>query len=228
MRRPVIRGSVPDARQARMDKVEGPFSAEHVERITGLTPRQIAYWDRSGFFSPSLAIPIAGNRKVRAYSFKDIVGLRVLSVLTNQHHISLQKLRRFAKKLHERSATPWASLKLTVAKGEVAFYEDSGRKAQGVISGQYVLVPLIDEIRYVEDAAKKLGTRTQSEIGTFSRKKNVSHNAEVFAGTRIPFRAIQRFIAAGFTDAQILAEYPSLSVADIQSARSRVGGSIAA
>ncbi len=57
------------------------FSEEHVERLTGLTKRQLRHWDRTGFFVPAFAVEDRRETLSRVYSFKDLVALRVLSVL---------------------------------------------------------------------------------------------------------------------------------------------------
>lgn len=45
---------------------------------------------------------------------------------------------------------------------------------------------------------------------------DVAHNVLVIAGTRVPVRAIQRFLAAGFPVDEILVEYPSLAREDVE------------
>lgn len=41
------------------------FSADHVVRLTGLSMRQLSYWDNPGFFRPQYAASI-GRRPFRA------------------------------------------------------------------------------------------------------------------------------------------------------------------
>ena len=197
------------------DSVISAFTAEHATKITGLTPRQLSYWGKLGFFKPSHSEMISDKKSIKFYSFKDIVGLRVLSVLQKEHKLSLQKLRRTAENLREYSETPWSNLRLMVCNGEVVFIAPSTGFGQGAITGQYVMVPIIEQIEYVQNAAAELNHRSASQIGAFERKRNVAHNAQVIAGTRVPVRAIQRFLAAGYTVDKILIEYPSLTREDI-------------
>ena len=58
--------------------------------LTGLTPRRIDYWARTGIVRP--AVPAAGKGSRREYSFRDLVALRVARKLT-QEGIGLQKIR---------------------------------------------------------------------------------------------------------------------------------------
>ena len=199
-----------------VDAVISAFSAEHVARITGLTPRQITYWDGTGFFKPSLAQTGGDTKPIRVYSFQDVVGLRVISVLLRQHKISIQRLRKVAEQLSAYTKTPWSSLKLMVCKGEVSFVDPATGDGRGVFSGQYVLVPIIDQIQHVRRVAADLSRRRDDQIGSVERHRNVVHNAHVFAGTRVPVRAVERFLSAGYSSSEILKEYPSLRREDIE------------
>ena len=84
------------------------FTPDHVARLTGLTKRQLRYWDQTGFFNPTL-IDEASERFGRIYSFRDLVGLRTVAVLRNR--VPLQELRRVGEWLHRQHETPWASLR---------------------------------------------------------------------------------------------------------------------
>ncbi|MBC7105109.1 MAG: MerR family transcriptional regulator [Firmicutes bacterium] len=59
-----------------MVSVKGFFRVKDVLQLTGLTYRQLDYWDRSGFISPSVAAA-AGPGTERLYSFRDVVALKV-------------------------------------------------------------------------------------------------------------------------------------------------------
>jgi uncharacterized protein (DUF433 family) len=199
-----------------METVISAFSAEHVARITGLTSRQLGYWDKSGFFRPSYQQFEAGAKPLRVYSFHDVVGLRVLSVLLKEHNISVQHLRKIAKEIAHYTDTPWSSLRLAVCKGEVAILDPTTGKGRGIFSRQYILVPVIDQIRHVKRAAAEMSKRPHEQVGTIEKHRGVAHNARVFAGTRVPVRAVERFLDAGYSVDAILKEYPTLQRADIE------------
>jgi len=60
------------------------FSEEDVERLTGVSVRQLRYWDGTGFFKPSLA---DDNRRwtfSRVYTFRDVVCLKILNTIRNE------------------------------------------------------------------------------------------------------------------------------------------------
>ena len=60
-----------------MDGLLG-FSADQASRLTGLSSRQLRYWDETEFFSPAFREEIERAPWWRVYSFRDIVGLRAL------------------------------------------------------------------------------------------------------------------------------------------------------
>lgn len=90
-------------------------------RITGLTYRQLDYWDRTHLIKPSLH-EATGIGSTRLYSFADLVQLRVAYVL-REKGISLQKLRKclaYLKKHAPEIEQPLAQLRL-LTDGESVF-----------------------------------------------------------------------------------------------------------
>jgi uncharacterized protein (DUF433 family) len=192
------------------------FSAEHMERLTGLTPRQLAYWDKTGFFKPEYA---SENRRLpnsRVYSFQDAVGLRTISVLLNAHKVSLPHLKVVARKLATYADRPWSELRLRVWNRRVQFDEPETGATRDVILGQYVLLPIIDVVRELEQRIEKLKTRDQTSIGHFERHRYISHNKLVIAGTRVPVATVLEYIEDGYSTEAIIKEFPALTEADIQ------------
>jgi uncharacterized protein (DUF433 family) len=194
------------------------FGEEHVERLTGLSKWQLRRWDRLGFFAPQYAYEDRHVPHSRVYSFKDVVGLRTIAVLMKDFHVSLPKLRIAADELVRRGYEHWADLKLYVLKGEVHFAEPGKDRAEGVHSGQSAMVPIIDVITDLEAQVERLQHRDKSQFGQVERRKHVVRNSSVVAGTRIPTGAIRRFSEAGYSKRQILDQYPTLTIADIDAA----------
>ncbi|ODT71717.1 MAG: hypothetical protein ABS75_07145 [Pelagibacterium sp. SCN 63-23] len=60
--------------------------------------------------------------------------------------------------------------------------------------------------------------REGSEVGQIAQSRNVAHNQQVIAGTRIPVRSIKAFADAGYSVEQIIEQYPSLTREDIEAA----------
>jgi uncharacterized protein (DUF433 family) len=204
-----------------MDDIENvvcAFSADHVVHLTGLTKAQLTYWDKTRFFEPQYADENRRAAYSRVYSFKDVVGLRTLSILRGKHGVSLPHLREVARELSTYSKTPWADIQLKVWNRKVQFDEPETGKTRGVIDGQYVLLPLISVIEDVRREAEKLRQREPSQIGKLEKHRHIAHNALVIAGTRVPVSSILAFVDDGYPIAEILKEYPTLTEADIEAA----------
>jgi uncharacterized protein (DUF433 family) len=197
------------------------FSAEHVQRLTGLSAGQLRYWDATGFFEPRWAYENRRSPYSRIYSFKDVVGLRVLSVLRRDHKVSLRHLRDVASVLSRYSETPWADTVLYVLNKQVYFKEPETGRIRAVTTNQYVAIPLLSVMEDVRKGSEKLKERQSDQIGKIERHRYVAHNAWVVAGTRIPINAIRRFSEAGYSSAQIIREYPMLTEEDVAAALKR-------
>ena len=196
------------------------FSIEHAARVTGLSKARLTRWDKLGFFSPENADDDdRGNAYCRVYSFTDLVGLRALAVLTDEHGISVQELKKTAPELEKRSSRPWSEISLAVVKKKVVWDLDTvPRDRHGQIIGAFI--PLETIATQVAERAERLRNRNKGLLGSTERHRFIAHNAEVLAGTRIPVRALESFIDAGYSDKEILAEYPTLTKIDVQFVRS--------
>jgi DNA-binding transcriptional MerR regulator len=195
------------------------FSESQVERLTGLTVRQLRYWDRTGFFVPAYAEEDRRLPYSRIYSFKDVVALRVLHSLRMQFQVSLQHLRQVAQKLGNLADNRWAHTTLYVLNRRVVFAEPETEQLREVVSGQYVVgIVLQSVISDTEQRIAQLRHRGADQIGRLERSRYVNRNTWVVAGTRIPTSAIWRFREAGYTDEQIIKEYPDLTPRDIEAA----------
>lgn len=201
-----------------IDNVVFGFSADNVIRLTGLTKGQLAYWDKMGFFPPQYA---SDNRKSpysRIYSFRDVVGLRTLSLLRNKYDVSFQRLRKFAERLAEYEPALWAESQVYMFGRE--FYvgrpeSEIAENSEGQLAPVIFLKNVIGE---VERGMNELKQRKPQQIGKISRNRFVARNAATIDGTRIPVATIKRYHEAGFSNAEILREYPSLTEDDITAA----------
>src|SRR6266480_2710034 len=80
------------------------FGVDQVKRLTGLSSKQLRYWEQTGFFVPDYASP---ERATRIYSFRDLVGLYTVARLRKDYRFSLQELRPIGEYLHRYHDTPW-------------------------------------------------------------------------------------------------------------------------
>ena len=195
------------------------FSAFHVCRLTGLSLRQLSYWDNTDFFAPYYASENRRSPFSRVYSFEDLVGLRVIAILRNDRRIPLQKLRRIAEQLANYHARPWSGLILYVVGKEVFFKEPESNQIRKVGSPQYTFTIALDAITTdMQSKADALRVRRADQIGQVERHRNVVHNAWTVAGTRIPTKTIWRYHQAGYDAASIIRDYPQLTMSDVTAA----------
>jgi uncharacterized protein (DUF433 family) len=199
------------------------FSAHQVSSLTRLSLRQLSYWDSTGFFSPEYA-PGYSGAFCRVYSFRDVVGLYTIGLLRKEYGFPLQKLRKVGEYLHRYHETPWASLALFVTGREIVFRDPANPSSYlgaALDPGQSVIAIELKELaRRVDTATRQLRARRPAMLGKITRNRYVVHNAPVLAGTRIPTAAVWELHTAGYSERQILREYPRLRVADIESALS--------
>lgn len=192
------------------------FTEEQTERLTGVTVRQLRNWDRTGFFVPSLAYEDRSQPLSRLYSFRDLVSLKILNSLRNELNVSLQHLRQVKYKLAHLGDDLWSKTILFVLNKRVAFENPETRAKEEVVSGQGILqIPLevvTGDMRKAVDAMRK---RDEALIGQIERKKGIANSKPVIAGTRIPVSSIKAFANEGYTAEQIMAEYPTLTKADV-------------
>jgi uncharacterized protein (DUF433 family) len=193
------------------------FTAEHVNRLTGLSLRQLSYWAQTNFFVPSIADD-AARAFGRLYSFRDVVGLRTLALL--RRRVPLQELRKVRKWLGKKHDEPWSTLKFYVVDGHVVFDDpDTGLPIEARGTGQVVMTVALEEIAHdMSAAAARLSERRPDQIGKIEQNRYVVHNAHVVAGTRVPTRAIWNFHLAGTDVDGIIAEYPRLTPTDVKAA----------
>lgn len=127
------------------------FNSKAVSKVTGLSFRQIDYWDRTHFIKPTVS-EASGYGSVRLYSFNDLIQLRVAKTLMDKG-ISLQKIRKainYLKKNMPEIKKPLSELRF-LTDGETIFVLTKDKKEiiDTLRSGQLVFSIALGEI--VED-----------------------------------------------------------------------------
>jgi uncharacterized protein (DUF433 family) len=195
------------------------FTEEQAEKLTGISRRQLRYWDATGFFAPSYASEDRRLAFSRLYSFRDIASLKVLNALRNEAKVSLPHLRDVREKLSHLGDDLWAKTTLYVVHRRVVFHNPETDRKEEVLSGQGILqIPLQVISGDLERAVKDLWRRDKKAIGKVERQRGRAQNQPVVAGTRIPVRALKAFSDAGYSILEILKEYPSLTEKDVKAA----------
>lgn len=194
---------------------------EQAARLSNLSRRQLAYWDQTNVFSPSLLHGDPGQPYGRIYSFQDVVALRTLARL--RQRFSLDKLRTLGNWLKDQYEHPWSSIRFYVAGDEIV-YEDP--RSQSLVSTRPVhqgafwieLEPIARETR--ESLKNDLLRREPSDIGAIRRHRYTLRNDWAVAGTRIPVAVIQELHEAGYESDAIIYEFPMLTPEDVKAALS--------
>lgn len=127
------------------------FNTKTALKITGLSMRQVDYWDSTHFIKPSVS-EASGYGSVRLYSFNDLVQLKVAKTLLDKG-VSLQKIRKsviYLKKHMPEIKEPLLELRF-LTDGETIFVlTKSDKKIIDTLrSGQLVFSIALGEI--VED-----------------------------------------------------------------------------
>lgn len=201
------------------DDIISAFSEEDAERLTGVTVRQLRYWDRTRFFVPSLADENRRQASSRIYTFRDVVCLKILNTIRNESKVPLQHLREVKEKLEHLGEDVWAKTTLYLLNRRVIFINPETDRPEDVVSGQGILqIPLRVVRSDMERAVRLLRQRDAATVGRIVQHRGLAGNKPVVAGTRIPVKSIKAFSAAGYSVAQIREQYPVLTDADIQAA----------
>ena len=117
------------------------FSPEDVQRIVGLTGKQLDYWDRLRLVSPRKE---KGNRY---YDFRDLISLRTVKQLVEEG-VPAGRLRHALQALREKisaAQTPLAELRV-LSDGKDVLVEHGGTRLEPV-SGQFALNFETSELR---------------------------------------------------------------------------------
>jgi uncharacterized protein (DUF433 family) len=196
------------------------FTLEQAAQVVGVSERRLRYWDRTGVLRPSLARGEARGAFSRIYSFRDLVGLRALAALRDQHGCSLQQLRLVGRWLTEHRDAPWSSLRVAVQKDEIVFTDPTREPLISIDHRDRATASIeLEQIASQTEAlAARLAERQADQIGKITRNRYVMGNAPVIAGTRIPTEAIWDFHRAGYSTAAIVEEYPRLTDVDVERA----------
>jgi predicted RNase H-like HicB family nuclease len=124
------------------------FNTVTVCKLTGLTKRQIDYWDRIHFIKPSIK-EASGYGSVRLYSFTDLVQLKAARTL-KEKGLSVQKIRKsitYLKKTFPGIEKPLAEMRL-ITDGETIFVLTANKEVilDTLSKGQMVMSIAIGEI----------------------------------------------------------------------------------
>ena len=144
------------------------FSTAQVARLTGLSARQLDYWDRQGFLSPSLE-RARGYGSARRYSFGDVVRLRLAGRL-RAAGIGLPQIRQCVATLKrlDPARAGIEEARLLISGRRVLWVRDDDQLVDILHEGQLMLVfPVGEAVRDMAEAAEKLSAEESALAGPF-------------------------------------------------------------
>jgi DNA-binding transcriptional MerR regulator len=199
-------------------RIPKAYSEEQAARLARVSIGQLRYWDSTEFFQPSIAFEDRRAAFSRIFSFEDVVALRVLGELRNEHDVSLQHLRRVRDKFRMPQSA-WADEEIFVHRKRVYFKNERGTFTSAD-TGEETLpnIPLPKVIAEVYRDAEALRIRPADAVGAKTRSQKTARRAEVFMGTRIPIDMVKEYFQEGFGVDDILRDYPTLREEDIRAA----------
>jgi uncharacterized protein (DUF433 family) len=193
------------------------YTADRARRLTGLTVRQIQYWDELGFIRPSLTRRKGRGRR-RLYSFRDLVSLKVAADL--RRSVSLQLIRKVNDHLRRLDyRNPLAELSFVIVGGKL-YFEESARWQDSRQLGQVVASFIIRVGAIAADLQQqiRIDQARARRPGVIERRRGVLGGKPVLAGTRIAVQTIKNLLRDGASVEEIRELYPDLGSNDIQAA----------
>jgi tetratricopeptide (TPR) repeat protein len=136
------------------------FSSEDVQRIVGLTGKQLDYWDRLHLVSPRK------EEGSRFYDFRDLIGLRTVKQLVEEG-VPASRLRHALVALREKLShvpTPLAELRV-LSDGKDILVEHEGARLEP-LSGQFALNFETSELRERVRVIAKPGPNADEWLAT--------------------------------------------------------------
>jgi len=222
------------------------FSQDLVRRITGLSRRQLEYWDELGLISPSVAAHDVSGLP-RLYSFKDLLMLKVASEM-RQQRVRPGEMKSAIEELKRRGiADPLLTLRIVAEpeEGEGKTLTGAPLQTTGPIrrhtrrlrhgraywidprSGAAMSWRSVSQQAEVFDATlKDLRSGLLTTIrelmsrpeGEVETVRGVQGSKPVIAGTRVPTRKVTDLLADGWSPDEVVTALPHLTLRDVEAA----------
>jgi uncharacterized protein (DUF433 family) len=190
---------------------------DRAARLAGVSVRRLSYWRNAGLVHPSVSRQLGPRRTVRLFAFTDLLQLLVVSELRDR--LPLQHIRRVVEHLRGRGyEEPLRQLVFATAGKELYFQHPDGTWEGGLAPDQVVFHQVI-ELEPLRRRIERARHRSPESSGRVERARGRLGSKEVFAGTRIPVTAVRAYLERGFSAADVLKEYPDLTLADVEMVR---------
>jgi DNA-binding transcriptional MerR regulator len=159
-----------------LSKKDG-FTSREVQLLTGLTNRNLQYWDEQGVFPPSLNRPSgrsAGREHRRIYSALDVMVLQAVAALKSKG-MSFQRIRKTLRVLRDEMGIEKPFHAALNGSGRINLLTDgknfylcrNDRQVVNVLKnkGQYLLLPLGEMAQDLKARVRELQRARREEGG---------------------------------------------------------------
>jgi DNA-binding transcriptional MerR regulator len=190
--------------------------------LSGLTVRQIDYWDRTGLLHPTVQAKLTPHRSTRLYGYTELLSLLVIAEL-RRRGVSLQHIRRLMRTLGERGyEEPLTQIRYATHGPSVYVQRADGSWASDVAVDQLVIHDVLD-LELLVSRLRSLSVRDPETIGRIDRRRATLGSKPIIAGTRVPVETVRRYLDHGAKPSEILRAYPVLVEQDIEAVRHETG-----
>jgi DNA-binding transcriptional MerR regulator len=201
------------------------FSQKRASRLTGLSVRQLEYWDQTDVLQPSIAAHEVRGLP-RLYSFADLLRLSVAKRLRD-HRLLPREIRKLAIDLRgmglDEPLLTVQFLAPSTGSGHSArqvfwvhpvTHEVRSARATGQLVETFDL-DLVEIRSGLQGRIQELSKRVPGEVTSV---RGVRSSAPVLKGTRVPTAKIRLLAQGGWDPERILEEFPQLERIDIDAA----------
>ena len=191
------------------------LTRSRVARLGNVSERRLDYWEKTGLLSSTVEKRLSGSRVIRLYGFTDAMTALVLAAL--RERVSLQHVRQIIAHLR-RIDFRVTEVRFAIAGNRVHFQLPDGTWGDATDLGQIVLSEVLD-LQPLRAAVLGAGERSDEQQGKIERRRGVHGSKPVVAGTRVPVKAVQAYLARGKSVAEIIEAYPALTPTDVDAIR---------
>jgi uncharacterized protein (DUF433 family) len=196
------------------------FSQARASHITGLSERQLEYWDETDVLRPSIAGHDVRSLP-RLYSNLDLLRLQVAKVLRDREILPHQ-IRRMIRDLNRIGFDePLLTIKYVAVKGgKETFWIDprTGRPMSARAVDQEAEVFDLDLEDLQTGIQGKIAELLERRPGQVVRIRGLRGNAPVLEGTRVPTAKIFALSRGGWSTDRIREAFPHLVPVDVTAA----------
>lgn len=205
------------------DEIIG-VTTEKAARIAKTTVRHVAAWEAAGLVRPS-ARQHVGSRLIRVYGLTDLVELMIVAQLRDAG-AEVEAIRHAVDGMRDQVDRPLSQLMWGHEDRRIYISIDGGETwFDGKRTTQTVAEPILMDLHVLRAVARRAALeRDPSAVGRIERRPGVKRGHAVFAGTRIPVRALKEYLERGYSTARILQSFPDLRPPDIEIARRELIG----